>query len=184
MEGMGILNGWRGNLAGRQRRMAGCVGGGRIGRCRRRGAEGHAPTIALACGEWRAQRCARGGERGCDGEIVREAADPVDSFNVTGDGDDAAREGGGFGDGRCRDGGDLDGRSTCGAFTAGVPPPPFAAAAFHNPANLTHRVAGKLENLVPVPRNPRAAAAWGYGGRSVGYGESAMEKKGSVGWQS
>ncbi|KAG2627560.1 hypothetical protein PVAP13_3KG128349 [Panicum virgatum] len=115
--------------------MAGCVGGGRNGRCGSRGAEGRAPEAAPACGE---RSSAREEEEGDDAmaEIVGEAADPIDSFNVAGAGSDGVGEGGGGGDG-CGDGGDLDGKSSCGASTAGVPPPPLAT--FHTPTNLTHR---------------------------------------------
>jgi len=80
--------------------MAGCVGGGRNGRCDSRGAEGRAPEAAPACGE---RNGARKEEAGDDAiaEIVWEAADPVDSFNVAGAGSDGVGEGGGGRDGQC-----------------------------------------------------------------------------------
>lgn len=61
-----------------------------------------------------------------------------------------------------RDGGDLDGRLSCGASTTGVPPPPLAA--FHTPTNLTHRggAAGEFGAGSSQP-DGGAAAAWGYG---------------------
>ena len=59
-----------------------------------------APEAAPACGE---RNGAREEEASDDAtaEIVWEAADPVDSFNVAGAGSDGVGEGGGGRDGQC-----------------------------------------------------------------------------------
>jgi len=86
--------------------------GWRSGRCGRRGADGRAPCARGRAGVWIVQRCARhpwrGGGGGCDdggrrSSVVGEAADPVNSFDVAGIEGDRAEEGGGGGDGWCRE---------------------------------------------------------------------------------